>query len=241
MAKIFNVSVRAVLARVFDPPARALLRAGVSPDAITALGTAGVLFGAAYFAVTGNYILGTVIVTLSAFTDLIDGAMARARGTGGKFGAFLDSTSDRIADGALFGAVAYYLAVHGRTWGAAAALVSLVTGQVVSYAKARAEGLGFTANGGLVERAERLIMIGIGGLLSGFGVPYGLDYTLGVLAVLSIVTIGQRTATVYRQDRANLAAAAAPLVAAGPVAAGSAAGGAAAPAAAPQDETARPV
>jgi CDP-diacylglycerol--glycerol-3-phosphate 3-phosphatidyltransferase len=208
MAKVLNVSVRAILAGIFDPPARALLRAGVSPDAITALGTCGVLFGAGWFAVTGQYIVGTIVVTLSAFTDLIDGAMARARGSAGKFGAFLDSTSDRIADGALFGAVAYFLAVHDHPAGAAAALISLVAGQVVSYAKARAEGLGFTANVGLMERAERLILIGIGGLLSGFGVPYGLDYTLGVLAVLSIVTIGQRMATVYRQDRANLAAAA---------------------------------
>jgi len=208
MAKIFNVSIRAVFARIFDPPARALLRAGVSPDAVTAIGTFGVLFGAGYFAVTGQYVVGTIIVTLSAFTDLIDGAMARARGSAGKFGAFLDSTSDRIADGALFGAVAYYLAVHDHTWGAAAALVSLVAGQVVSYAKARAEGLGFSANVGLMERAERLILLGIGGLLSGFGVRYGLDYALGVLAVLSIVTVGQRMATVYRQDKANLRAAA---------------------------------
>jgi CDP-diacylglycerol--glycerol-3-phosphate 3-phosphatidyltransferase len=207
MAKIFNVSVRAVVARICDPPARALLRAGVSPDAVTLLGTAGVIAGALYFGFTGNFLAGTVIITLSAFTDLIDGAMARARGPAGKFGAFLDSTCDRVADGATFGAVAWWLAVHHRGWGAAAAIVSLVAGQVVSYAKARAESLGMTANVGLVERAERLILIGIGGLLSGFGVTYGLDYTLGVLAVLSIVTIGQRVLAVRAQDRANLAAA----------------------------------
>jgi CDP-diacylglycerol---glycerol-3-phosphate 3-phosphatidyltransferase len=205
MARIFNVSVRAVLARLFDPPARALLRAGVSPNAVTVLGTLGVVVGAGWFAVTGQYITGTVIVTLSAFTDLIDGAMARAQGSAGRFGAFLDSTCDRIADGALFGAVAYWLGVHDRTWGAAAALVCLVTGQIVSYAKARAEGLGFHANIGLVERAERLITVGVGGLLSGFGVPYGLDWTLGVLAVASIVTVVQRVITVYRQDQARLA------------------------------------
>jgi CDP-diacylglycerol--glycerol-3-phosphate 3-phosphatidyltransferase len=208
MARIFNVSLRAVFARLFDPPARALLRAGVSPNAVTALGTLGVVIGAGWFAVTGQYITGTVIVTLSAFTDLIDGAMARAQGSAGRFGAFLDSTCDRIADGALFGAVAYWLGVHDRTWGTAAALVCLVTGQIVSYAKARAEGLGFHANVGLVERAERLIIVGIGGLLSGFGVPYGLDWTLGVLAVASTITVAQRVMTVYRQDQARLAEAA---------------------------------
>jgi CDP-diacylglycerol--glycerol-3-phosphate 3-phosphatidyltransferase len=202
MAKIFNVSVRAVVARICDPPARALLRAGVSPDAVTVVGTVGVLVGAGVFAVTGNYLAGTIIVTLSAFTDLIDGAMARARGRAGKFGALLDSSCDRIADGAVFGAVAYYLAVHGRHWGAAAALVSLVAGQVVSYVKARAEGLGLNANVGLIERAERLILLGIGGLISASGVTYGLDVALGVLAVLSIVTVGQRLAAAYREDRA---------------------------------------
>ena len=205
MAKIFNVSVRAVIARIFDPPARALLRAGVSPDAITLLGTAGVIAGSIYFAATGDYLGGTIIVTLSAFTDLIDGAMARARGPAGKFGAFLDSTCDRVADGAVFGAVAWWMGQHDRPWGAAAAIVSLVAGQVVSYAKARAESLGMSANVGLVERAERLILLGIGGLLSAFGVTYGLDYALGVLAVLSIVTIGQRALAVRRQDRAALA------------------------------------
>jgi phosphatidylinositol phosphate synthase len=202
MAKIFNVSVRAVVARICDPPARALLSAGVSPDAVTIIGTIGVLAGAAFFAATGNYLVGTIIVTLSAFTDLIDGAMARARGRPSKFGALLDSTCDRIADGAIFGAVAYWLATHGRYWGAVAALVSLVAGQVVSYVKARAEGLGLNANVGLVERAERLILIGIGGLLSASGVKYGLDVVLVILAVLSVLTIGQRLAAAYRQDRA---------------------------------------
>lgn len=201
MAKIFNVSARAVVARISDPPARALLRAGVTPDAVTVLGTVGVLVGSVVFALTGNYLAGTIIVTLSAFTDLLDGTMARLRGRSTKFGALLDSTCDRIADGAVFGAVAYWLAVQGRHWGAIAALVSLVAAEVTSYVKARAEGLGFTANVGLIERAERLILLGVGGLLSASGVTYGLDVALGVLAVLSIVTVGQRMATVYRQDR----------------------------------------
>jgi CDP-diacylglycerol---glycerol-3-phosphate 3-phosphatidyltransferase len=207
MAKIFNVSARAIIARLFDPPARRLLRMGVTPNAVTTVGTLGVIAGALVFGFTGQFITGVVIVTLSALTDLIDGAMARARGAdNGKFGAFLDSTCDRIADGAIFGATAYWLAVHGRHGGAVAALVSLVAGQVVSYAKARAEGLGMTANVGLVERAERLIAIGVGGLLTGFGVTYGIDVVLVLLAIASIVTVGQRMATVYRQDRAALAA-----------------------------------
>ncbi len=206
MAKIFNVSVRAVVAKISAAPARGLLRIGVSPDAVTALGTLGVVAGALVFAFTGRFITGTVIITLCCFTDLLDGAMARARGTTSKFGAFLDSTCDRIADGAIFGSAAYWLAVHDRHWGAGAALVCLVAGQAVSYAKARAEGLGMTANVGLVERAERLVGVGIGGLLTGFGVKYGLDVVCGILAIGSIITVGQRMATVYRQANAQVLA-----------------------------------
>src|SRR5262249_3906263 len=155
---------RVVVARVFEPTARALLRAHVSPDAVTVAGTIGVLIGACFFAVTGNYLAGTIIITLSAFTDLIHGTMARMPGRAGQFGAFLDSTCDRSADGALFAGVAWWLGAHHRPWGAAAALVCLVAGQVVSYAKARAESLGMTADTGLIERAERLVGVGIGGL-----------------------------------------------------------------------------
>ncbi len=203
MAKIFSVSVRAGIARAVDPVARALLRARVSPDAVTVIGTVGVLVGALGFASRGYLVTATVIVTLSAFTDLIDGSMARQRGSGRRFGAFLDSTMDRIADGAVFGSVAYWLGTQGRHWAAAAALICLVAGLIVSYAKARAEGLGLTANVGLAERAERLILLGLGGLVAGFGWRYGLDVALWLLAVLSIITVGQRIGTVYRQDAAS--------------------------------------
>jgi CDP-diacylglycerol--glycerol-3-phosphate 3-phosphatidyltransferase len=203
MAKIFSVSVRAGIARAVDPVARALLRARISPDTVTVLGTVGVLVGALGFATRGYLVTATVIVTLSAFTDLIDGSMARQRGSGRRFGAFLDSTMDRVADGAVFASVAYWLGTQGRHWAAAAALICLVAGLIVSYAKARAEGLGLTANVGLAERAERLILLGLGGLATGFGWRYGLDVALWLLAVLSVITVGQRVATVYRQDAAT--------------------------------------
>ncbi|HEX6498272.1 MAG TPA: CDP-alcohol phosphatidyltransferase family protein [Micromonosporaceae bacterium] len=206
MAKILSVFGRAGIARVTDPVGRALLRAGVSPNAVTIAGTVGVLVGAIGFGARGHLVTAVVIVTLSAFTDLIDGAMARqlARRDGprpARFGAFLDSTMDRLADGAIFGSVSYWLAVTGQHAAAAAGLICLVAGQIVSYAKARAEGLGMTANVGVAERAERLILVGLGGLLAGVGVPYALDVALWLLAVLSIVTVGQRVATVYRQDQ----------------------------------------
>ncbi|OLB65805.1 MAG: CDP-alcohol phosphatidyltransferase [Actinobacteria bacterium 13_2_20CM_2_72_6] len=201
MAKILSGLGRAGMGRVFDPIARALLRAHISPDAVTVAGTLGVLIGAIGFGARGQFVAGTFIVTLSTFADLVDGSMARQSGRTGKFGAFLDSTMDRVADGAVFGAVAYWLGTQGRHWAAAAALICLVTGQIVSYAKARAEGLGMTANVGVAERFERLLLVGLGGLVTGFGWKYGLDVALWLLAVLSVITIGQRIAVVRRQDR----------------------------------------
>lgn len=202
MAKIFRVSARAGMARVVEPIARGLLRAGVSPNAVTVAGTTGVVVGAIGFGARGRLVAGALIVTFFALTDLLDGTMARLRGGSTRFGAFLDSSMDRVADGAIFGAVAYWLVVSGDRWGVVAALICLVAGQIVSYVKARAEGLGMTCNVGIAERPERLIMVGVGGLLTGAGVAWGLTASLWVLAVLSVVTVGQRIAHVYRQTQA---------------------------------------
>jgi CDP-diacylglycerol--glycerol-3-phosphate 3-phosphatidyltransferase len=208
MAKILSVVSRAGLARVLDPTAAALLRAGITPNAVTVAGTVGVLIGALGFATRGHLFIALVVITVSCLTDMLDGSMARQRGITNKFGALLDSAMDRVADGAIFGSVAFYYATQHQPRLVAAALLCLLTGQVVSYVKARAEGLGFTCNVGIIERAERLIGIGIGGLLWTFGVPYGLEVVMWLLGALSIVTIGQRIATVYRQAHAPAPAAA---------------------------------
>ncbi len=200
MAKFLSVSARTVVARVLDPVAAALLRAGVSPNVVTVAGTVGVLVGAVGFAARGDILAAVIIVTLFGFTDLIDGTMARLSGRTSRFGALLDSTMDRLADGAIFASLAYWLGSTGRGWAAAAALICLVAGQVVSYVKARAEGLGLSANVGVAERAERLIIIGLGGLASVFIWKYAMDVALWVLAVLSVITVGQRLAEAHRHD-----------------------------------------
>src|SRR2546429_7883351 len=195
MAKILSGLGRAGMGRVFDPIARALLRAHISPDAVTVAGTVGVVAAAIWFGARGHLVAGAFVVTLFTFTDLVDGSMARQSGRTGRFGAFLDSTMDRVADGAVFGAVAYWLGTQGRHWAAAAALVCLVTGQIVSYATARAEGLGMTANVGVAERFERLLLVGLGGLVTGFGWKYGLGVGLWLLPGLSVITGGHRVST----------------------------------------------
>lgn len=202
MAKILSSGSRATLGRVIDPVARALLRAGISPNAVTLAGTAGVVIAAVAFAARGQLLIATIVATLSAFTDLIDGAMARLLGRASRFGALLDSTMDRVADGAIFAGLAWWLATTDQWWGVAGALISLVSGQLVSYVRARAEGLGLTANVGFMERAERLIGVGVGGLLAGFGVPHGMTVVLWLLAAGSVVTVIQRMVHVYRQASA---------------------------------------
>lgn len=199
MAKIFSVLGRAGISRLIDPLGRRLVRAGVSPDLVTLTGTAGVLVGSLAFVTRGWLLTGLIIITVSVFTDMIDGAMARARGYSTTFGAFLDSTMDRIADAAIFGSVAYWQGSVGHPAAAAAALICLAAGQVVSYAKARAQSVGIDCNVGIAERAERLLIIGVGGLLTVFGVPYVFDVALWLLAALTVFTAGQRIVHVYRR------------------------------------------
>ncbi|GIM98202.1 phosphatidylinositol phosphate synthase [Paractinoplanes toevensis] len=192
MAKIVNVPARAVVSHVVNPTARFLLRIGVTPNAVTVAGTVGVLIGA-WLGSQGHLLWGTVVVTACALTDALDGTMARMRGGTSKFGALLDSSMDRIADGAVFGAVVWYLAGQGNPYGGMiACLISLVAGQVVSYVKARAQSLGLNADVGIAERLERLLILGVGGLLGAAGLEWGLPAALWVLAALSVITVFQR-------------------------------------------------
>jgi len=202
MAKIFRVSARTALSSVVEPIARALIRAGITPNTVTVAGTAGVLVGAVGFAARGQLLIGLVLVVVFALTDFLDGTMARMKGGSTRFGAFLDSSMDRVADAGIFGSVAYYLATQDDRWGMVAALLCLGVGQIVSYVKARAEGLGMTCNVGIAERPERLLSVGVGGLLAIIGLEWALPAALWILAGLSVITVGQRIAHVYKQAQA---------------------------------------
>ena len=197
---MLNLRVRPALGRVVDPIATGLLRTGVSPDADTAVGTLGVLVGALGFFPRGMFFTGTAIVFFSVLTDLLDGAMARKLGRSSPFGAWLDSTCDRIADAAIFsGLVLWFTGAGDDRLLAGVALFCLVAGMIVSYAKARAEGLGLRCDVGLAERAERLILVLLGTLLASLGLPVALEVLLWVLAGASAVTVGQRLVEVRRQ------------------------------------------
>ncbi len=194
-----NPAARRVFSVVIEPIARGLLRLHVSPDAVTIAGTVAVVTVALVFLPQGWFIPAVLLILVLAFSDLLDGTMARLSGTSGPWGNFLDATLDRVADGAIFGGLALYGAFNDQPWITAAAALALVTGQVTSYAKARAEAVGATANVGIAERAERLIIAGIAALLTGFGVPYVLPIALWLIGALGIVTIAQRMITVRRQ------------------------------------------
>jgi CDP-diacylglycerol--glycerol-3-phosphate 3-phosphatidyltransferase len=166
---------------------------------LTVIGTVGMTAGALSLFPTGHLFAGTMVCTGFVLADMLDGTLARITGSTGVFGAFLDSTMDRIADSAVFAGIAIWLATGGHNKPLAlVALFCLVTGGLVSYAKARAEGLGLPCDVGIAERTERLIigLVAIG--LSGLGVPYVLSIGLWVLAVLSAVTFGQRVYAVRK-------------------------------------------
>ena len=197
---MLNLRVRPALAHLVDPVATALLRAGVHPDAVTVAGTLGVVTGSLVLFPRGLFFAGTAVVFLSVLTDLLDGAMARKLGRTSRFGAWLDSTCDRVADAAIFsGLVLWFLGDGDSTTLGAVALFCLVAGSTVSYAKARAEGLGLTCDVGLAERAERLIIVLLGTLLIGLGLDLALAVALWLLAAATAITVVQRLVEVRRQ------------------------------------------
>ena len=211
---MLNKYARAFFTRVLTPFAAMLLRAGISPDVVTLVGTAGVVAGALVFFPQGSFFWGTIVITAFVFSDLVDGNMARQAGTSSVWGAFLDSTLDRVADSAVFGGIAMWFAGRGdNDLLCAVALFCLACGQVVSYTKARAESLGLKCDvSGLVERAERmvvtLVLTGLSGL-HGFGVPYIewlLPIALWLIAAGSLVTVMQRILTVRREAAAQVLA-----------------------------------
>lgn len=202
---MLNKYARAFFTAVFTPLARLLLRLGVSPDAVTVVGTVGVAFGALYFYPLGELWWGTLFITAFVFTDLLDGTMARLSGRTTAWGAFLDSTLDRIGDAAVFGGLILYFTGRGDDdLNAALALACLILGFVVSYAKARAESLGFTCNVGIAERADRLVATLVTTAFVGLFLPmWVLTVVLALLAVASLITVLQRILTVRTQSRVS--------------------------------------
>ena len=202
---MLNIHAREWIAKTINPLGVRLARAGVTPDAVTLVGSVGATAGALIFFTQGWWFSGTMLIWGCVMLDVVDGAVARAGGTSTKFGAVFDSTADRVVDAAVFGSIAWYFARHDQPWMLAGCLLCLVLGSLTSYIRARAEGVGLTATVGIAERAERLIVILVGTGLSGehLRVPYVQAIAVWVLVAASTITVAQRLATVWRQSKGS--------------------------------------
>lgn len=202
MTKLVPKGVEQGFLRATEPLVRVLLRGGITPNTITTIGGlmvvgAGVAYG------TGWVRLGGWLILLSGIVDTLDGQVARLGARTTRFGAFYDSTLDRIGDGAWFTGIAAYLLVtpdvRWRNGAVLCCFVGVLASLVVSYQRARAEGLGLECKVGIAQRAERVLLLGLPTAFVGAG-PGGVVLTaiVAVLTLLSIITVGQRFAYVHR-------------------------------------------
>ncbi|MDR2453354.1 MAG: CDP-alcohol phosphatidyltransferase family protein [Bifidobacteriaceae bacterium] len=188
--------------RLFARPAGFLVRRGVHPNAVTIAGTALMCALALTLFPLGQLWPGALALGLVATTDALDGTMARLSGSSSSFGAFLDSTLDRVSDAAVLAGLTIYLARQGHPWGVVAGAAAVGAGGIVPYARARAEALGYQAAVGIAERGDRLAVALLGALLTGLGLPWWvLGGALGLVAAASLATVAQRARAVYRQAR----------------------------------------
>ena len=193
-------------------PALAMARAGITPNMLTVAGTVASVGAAVATLPRGHFIAGPPLLAVVLVGDSFDGVLARATGRTSVFGAFLDSTLDRLADGAVFASLAAWAALTMtsdsaalRTVTVVLALVCVVLAATVPYARARAESIGATASVGIAERTDRLVVALVATFAVGLGAPqWVLSAALGYVALASFITVLQRIVAVRRQmtDRA---------------------------------------
>lgn len=207
---------RGLTKALFTRPALALGRLGVTPNMLTVTGTVLSVTAAVTLLPRGHFVAGPLVLLVVLAADSFDGILARATGESSVFGAFLDSTLDRLADGAVFASLAAWAALTMRTDSAALrtvtvclALACIVLAAAVPYARARAESIGAVAAAGIAERTDRLVVALVATFAVGLGAPqWVLSAALGYVALASFITVVQRIAVVRRQvaGRAALAA-----------------------------------
>jgi CDP-diacylglycerol--glycerol-3-phosphate 3-phosphatidyltransferase len=184
--------VRVLLDRAATPVATALLRCHVTPNQVSLAGVV-LTLGTAALIVDGQLLLAGILYILAGSFDLLDGLLARLAKLTSRFGAFLDSTADRVSEGVVFAAIAYQFASQGQSVDAALAVLALLGSVLVSYTRARAEGLGLECKVGIMTRAERVLLIA-------FGLMLGLlPEAVYLLVALTAFSAMQRIVHAFRQ------------------------------------------
>lgn len=190
---MFDGKFRVPVDRAVKPLGNRLKRTGLTPDHLTVVGIL-VGVGAAVAIAFGQLLLGLALVILAALPDLLDGALAKASNAASQRGAFFDSTIDRLTDAVLLGGVGWYLASEQSSHMVMLPFAVMAVSSIISYQRAKAESLGLDAKGGLMERAERIVLLCIGLLYEPLLVP-----VLWVTLALSSITAVQRFVKVWRQ------------------------------------------
>ena len=195
---MLSAILRKPVSRVVDPVAVFLLRIGITPNGMTFFGSLGTSAMALWLWPQGEYFWGTMGVIAFIFSDLLDGTMARISKKSSQWGAFFDSTIDRVVDVALIGALLLSLLKTDDRL-ALVAFAALIGGFLVSYVKARAQALSLECDGGFAERAERIIILLTAVGFAGLGVPYILAIGIWILAISSLATFVFRVYQVWKQ------------------------------------------
>ncbi len=186
------------VSRVIEPIALRAVKIGITPNAVTLLGTAGTIAAALFLYPSGKLFIGTLIIAIFALSDLLDGAIARASQQGASlWGGFLDSTCDRLTDAAILGGVTIYCIRHDNHL-APVIVAALVVGFLVPYIRAKSESFGVACTVGIAERTERIIIALVAIGLEGLKVPYILAVGMWVLLAVGLITVFQRILVVHR-------------------------------------------
>jgi CDP-diacylglycerol--glycerol-3-phosphate 3-phosphatidyltransferase len=184
---------------IAHPFAVLFIKLRISADVITFIGTLGVCLTSVIYFSNGQFLIGALLFTFFVGFDALDGTMARMLNKKSKWGAFFDSVMDRIADGVVLASISYYFLIQQENLLFIVSLVALISSEIVSYTKARAEGLGLTCDTGIAERPERVIIIIFGTFLTGLGLSMAIQWSIWILAVVSLITVLQRMNFVYKQ------------------------------------------
>jgi CDP-diacylglycerol--glycerol-3-phosphate 3-phosphatidyltransferase len=194
-------SWREPVGKIIDPIARLLIKMRISANLISIIGGMGASISALYFFPKGEFLIGVIAVTIFALFDLFDGTVARLSAKGSsKWGAALDSTLDRISDSAIL--IGGYIYVQKNNDSLSKYfLISLVSGFLVSYIRARAESLAIKCDGGVAERTERLIIILAAYALFDLGISSAIEFGIYLLTILSLITVAQRLVIVYKESK----------------------------------------